>query len=1719
MDVFRLRNELIEDYESYIKSFININDDRIREAVDKELTEGLLWPDPLIQINPNFEPGRSIDELVNANILHDACRKIFRRKKNQNDFGDELNLHKHQEDALLTAQKNENYVLTTGTGSGKSLAYMLPIVDSILKHPEKKGIKAIIVYPMNALANSQVGELDKYLKFGMGGVQQIRYCRYTGQETAQEKNAIAANPPDIILTNYVMLELMLTRQKNDKRMIHAAQGLKFLVLDELHTYRGRQGADIALLVRRTREILSAKDMQCIGTSATMSSSGSLADQKKEIAKVAGMIFGADFKPECIIGETLRRVTLPVDFADAQNLRKLTDEINQPSKPADFAAFVDNPLAVWIEDTLGLQTDRNTGTLLRAAARPLFGKNGAAQDLARLTGLDAQLCFKAIKRMLLSGYHIPNPRTGVPAFVFRLHQFISRGDTVYASLEPEATRYITTQGQIFVPGSSQQKVLLPIAFCRECGQPFFTVKETKDDDGSIHYDPKGIGDGPSGFLYYNESDPWPNQLDEIMDRLPDDWIEENGDRLRIKNYRRDRIPQNVLVSLTGEKNAPDGLPMTYIHSPFAFCPHCGVSYAQSGSNYTALSTLSSGGRSTDTTLLSLSLLSRLKDDQTLPREARKLLSFTDNRQDASLQAGHFNDFIETVLLRIAIFQAIREYPEGVRYDRIAEKVYDALQLDVPAFTGKTNLKWQAKDDAIQALQSVLNYRIYADLKRGWRLTSPNLEQCGLLSIEYRSVREIAEDQESWQDCHPNLAQASPQQRENIMTVLLDSMRRELAINIKCLTLREQNAIIQKSNAELIDPWRIDEDPKVLQHSVIFFPCSKKDRQTQQKADQNKYLGERSRFARFLNRKNTFSEKIPKGETPQVIEELFKVMESSGLVSEIRDGSETGYQMNPAAMTWMAADGTSPYHDPLRSPRASSTGGHTNDFFVNFYQYTDVKKLHQMQAREHTAQVTTNDRELREAEFRKGELPLLFCSPTMEVGVDISLLNAVNMRNVPPTPANYAQRSGRAGRSGQPALVFTYCTIGSPHDQFYFKRQQDMVSGHVSPPRIDLANEDMLRSHIQAVWLYCASLDLGQTMKDVIDLTDEKALLLKSHITDALQNQRFRTNTRTLCRQIIESIKPELEKSGWWNEAWLDMVCSQIEREFEVSCERWRSLYHSARNQEEVQGKIYTDRSLPKSDRDTAGTLQSEAHRQLDALVEGEGSQSDFYPYRYFASEGFLPGYSFPRLPVSAFIPGQRGDEKGAFLQRPRFLAISEFGPRAIIYHEGSRYIINKVNLPFLQTGEDNALGECKICDTCGYIHPILPDVPIDVCENCGSPLNHSLHHMFRMTSVSTRRRDHITSDEEERMRLSYELITGYRWSKDQYGKPIASTAVMSYEGEKIVELTYGQNATLWRINKGWRNREDPNVLGFDLDMERGYWKRTSQDDAADSDDPTSAKIARVIPYVEDRKNSLLFRPLEELSKNQIISFSAAFLKAVQAEFQLEDSELSADMLPAGEDTYQILFYESAEGGAGVLRRLVEEKDALSRVARKALEICHFDPDSGEDLHRAEGAREDCEAACYDCLMSYYNQSDHKFLNRHEIRELLLRYSRCQTNTSPVAVGLDEHFQELYDQAESSLEKEWLQFIRDQELRLPERGQFLLNAVMTRTDFFYQEDSAVIFVDGPVHDMPEQREKDRKITESLEDCGYLVIRFPHDTEWKAIIDQFPSVFGKTVRRGNS
>jgi very-short-patch-repair endonuclease len=211
---------------------------------------------------------------------------------------------------------------------------------------------------------------------------------------------------------------------------------------------------------------------------------------------------------------------------------------------------------------------------------------------------------------------------------------------------------------------------------------------------------------------------------------------------------------------------------------------------------------------------------------------------------------------------------------------------------------------------------------------------------------------------------------------------------------------------------------------------------------------------------------------------------------------------------------------------------------------------------------------------------------------------------------------------------------------------------------------------------------------------------------------------------------------------------------------------------------------------------------------------------------------------------------------------------------------------------------------------------------------------------------------------------------------------------------------------------------------------------------------------------------------------------------------------------------LLFYESAEGGAGVLRRLASEPAALAAVGRRALEICHFDPETGIDLKHAPGAKDDCAAACYDCLMSYGNQRDHRLLDRFKIKDWLIALAQGRLETTSSYRPRDEHFATLERAAESSLERSWLKAVNDGGYLLPSRAQHYLEGAIARPDFLYEDKFVAIYLDGPVHEHEDVKDRDAAAQGRLEDAGWYVLRFgPDSRAWRAIFSANPGVFGRS------
>lgn len=1643
MKAFDFEHHLIDSYARFSRSFTTIRAGDLSAEVESQYEAGRFWPDALLSLNPRFLSGPTVDDLVASGDLDAATGKIFRLAAAP------IRFHRHQAQSIAKARAGQSFVVTTGTGSGKSLCFFVPIVDTIVrarKRGRPRNTRAIIVYPMNALANSQIKGIEEFIsQSGLSEELKPVVRRYTGQESREERQRIADNPPDILLTNFMMAELLLTRQDDlDAKVISNAKGLEFIVLDELHTYRGRQGADVAILVRRLRNRCSPDGAPiCIGTSATMATEGSDAGRAEAVADVASRLFGTSIGPEAVIDESLQRAT--DDRLKLENVRpKLADVLANDlpeALPDDFLR--DHPLAVWVELAIGLEDGQE---LKRKKPIPLAD---AAELLARDSGVEPDISRNALERFL-TRISLPETQRGgsrTTAFLaFKLHRFISGAGEVFTTLT-ESPRRVLFEGQLEDPEAPGNR-LYPTRFCRECGHDVHVVTKSAANDGVLFL-PRNIDDTPiedqdrdiAGYLTpTGDGDPDYAFTGEV-ETYPEDWREERNGIERLRANRKTRAPQLVAVSPDGRYHS-SGKSFWFIPGRFGFCPCCLDQPHPSMRERSKLAGLSGEGRSSATTLLVSTALQWMNTEGSgVPSEKRKLLGFTDNRQDAALQAGHFNDFLFVSLLRGAILRAVLDAgDDGMTEDEFGLRVLKALGFT--ASNKDARIYWMSdpdagavvREDAQRALAKVLAHRVWTDLRRGWRYTNPSLAVLKLVDVEFIGLDEIAEDGETLAAILPELGTLASFERRKVLSGVLGAMLEGLAVSTEALDLTVLDTVAQKSRNLLRVPWAMDQKEAPRSRTTMFLQAPGRDRVGLREEQTIIRAGHNSRIARCINRKSVIGTKLSKTDYLTVMTGLMELLAREGLVSLVEIETDLhGWRVSPSAVRLI----------PGEAVRSGEAQG--NRFFHDLYHAiaADLKlgrsSYWGLEGREHTAQVAQKQREWREWRFRfepddqvklkensveikaAGEsnqfLPALFCSPTMELGVDISALNAVYLRNVPPTPANYAQRAGRAGRSGQAAVIVTYCAAQSPHDQYFFERRNDMVAGVVRPPALDITNEELIRSHLHAVWLAESKLALSPDIPEILDLKKDK-YPLRAEIYELIRRPLLVTKSHAPMKRVLDQILAAVDGV---NPVWLASA-EQFVLEaamgapdaFDRAFDRWRELYNSARNQLLEANARSEITGLSGADRRKIKAAQMQASDQIAILEQGKASNgSDFYSYRYLATEGFLPGYNFPRLPLYAFIPGE--GKAGSFLQRARFLAISEFGPRSLIYHEGRAYRVVKAKLPpeaRTSDGSELATKDVFICSNCGACH----EGEVERCHACHSPMASEVpvQRTLRIDNVEAAPADRITANDEERVRQGFDIQTVFSWPRRDGRVQIIEAEVRCGEAS-IFALQYANSAEISRINKGLKRRRNQTVFGFNIDPRSGYWAK-AEDEEPDVDlPPDVVRPVRIVPIVRDRKNALLlrFREPKAYAPETVATVHHALLRGIEVIFQLEEGEILGEPLPARDNRRSILAYEATEGGAGVLSRLVGDPTALGKVARAALTLMHFgkvdEAIAAGDAHiLADREGEACVRGCYRCLLSYFNQPDHELIDRasDESKQFLVDLARGEVVLAAAPARADD-----------------------------------------------------------------------------------------------------------------
>ncbi|MDD2340370.1 MAG: DEAD/DEAH box helicase [Methanosarcina sp.] len=1754
-------------YRNYVSSFQKFKNPVIKDWVDEKIIEGnLLYKGPYVQLGKRFELGDSFDSLISEGLLHPDTPFCFTVDSKSRSAAP-VNLYKHQSDAIRSILEGKNTIISTGTGSGKSFCFGIPVVSTCLEMQDKgiRGIKAIFVYPMNALANSQYDDFSARLhgsglKLAIytGDTPKTRdeaiesYTLRTGREPYDSellsREEIQKNPPDILITNYVMLEYILTRFEDRVLFPEEHLGvLKYLVLDEVHTYTGRKGADVAYLIRRLKQHTGTRgNLRCIGTSATVQSEEGV-EANVAITNFASNLFGEVFSPDAVVREYY---VLPFHSSDSL----LPEKILITEEMLESFEDTDEKVRGLVEALLGEKLPLEAAN--RVVMGELLGKQRTVQFIERMLMQDifsidelVELYIEEIRpdvsaeecRWELTGAFLAGMHTDVEVYgqlhsrmIPKIHTFFSQGREIKSCIMEEPS-HLNDAGEVTCPicaskGKKDHKTF-PLVFCRSCGQEYYCVELLADGTVKPHEIGEGSQEGDIVYFY-------PGKIEVSKDSVPDNWLtEKKGDiqashreHVELKHARY--CPECNKLYIEGDSAHPECIcsgkvSVTLVPYPFTFCPSdgCGVFYdKRTRKEFNKLFSFGTVGRSTATDVLVSNMLN------TLPKDEKKVIAFSDNRQDTALQAAHMNNIQKRIHFRRGVYHALEEASEPVDLLDMGELIFDTFKkhkaMPVYAKTKEKSMGRSGKEDSLY--REYLQLNSILELGSPRQKTQPNLEDVGLLKVTYRLINDIAANHEYWVD-YPDLLKLDDETREDYLSGFLDIMRYNTAIAYEYL----------------IQPERFKEKVVTKLNDSVFFhnelisskPTGYSDKSSTKRWDANvlRLTSHNGNLVKWTKRALEISDT---NTAMEVVKGVVNVLKNrDGLLEENINRNVSILMINPDAIILSI-----PENEPQKVCKRCGKVHHfkklnlctgpncfdlmekplSNNYFRKEYTrgFNEVVPLH---AEEHSGQINGEVRKELETRFkdREEDLNVIVCTPTMELGIDIGDLSAVYMRNVPPSPSNYAQRAGRAGRSSQASMIATFCGVGmkrGPHDQYFYRFPEKIISGEISVPRFLLNNETLVKSHIHSLIIETLTLKIPQKISQILllDTENPETMPMFSDIAEDLKGETLdRSDLEGAINErrteIIDTIQEalffEIRDFDWFTPEYIedtvDNFVEKMDRAFDSFRAEFKLLIKELRHTDIQIRSGSLDQRKRKAYTQRRGSIENK--------IESMRSGSDEYStYRYLSGQGFIPNYGFPTQVTSLTLDhyGSRGKEE-ATLSRDQIKAIREYAPGNSVYFSGNRYLVRASRI---KTENNKPItSKLQICPTCGIAY--LDDEATfsgGVCSNCGEDLTDVIPYdkAVKMPDQWAESRYGITSDEEERQRLGYDISTHYIMSRSlkQYN------VVMNEE--LLITMRYDHKGRILEINKGpiSSSEEEVDTIGFTLCTACSKWI-LSKNGVKDHLDESSYKkcwrgateediIENIVLYTDSTHDVLTIdcKPPEYLETTKYESFyttlSEAIMGGLQISMNVDEDELNSFLMPNPKNTdrFTIMIYEVDEGGAGILKSL-EETAAFHEVIKKTREILHeYDLEGG------------CDKACYECLCNYYNQRIHDKLDRKLVLPMLEILASATVESGFVdTVSEESKFDMLIESCGSSYEKDVLRAIKKLGLPFPTHSQRVISKngiLIAKPDFEYSDSgrSLLVFVDGPDHDKESVKHDDEIKRSQLDLLGHqcFIIRYDEDLE---------------------
>jgi len=1740
LDPFFALDKIRDAYRKYVETFQRFKNPMIQDWVGEKLAKGtLIFKGPYIELNRRFQTGDALQDLIFEGYLHKETFKCFTSDP-ENENSPVVELYRHQSEAIRSIVSGKNTIIATGTGSGKSFCFGIPIISECLRLKDKgvKGVKAIIVYPMNALANSQYDDFSFRLK-GSG----LKIALYTGDTKNSRKEAlndhlsltgrkdpydselisreeIKETPPDILLTNYVMLEYILTRFRDKEIFPEANLGvLKFLVLDEVHTYTGRQGADVAYLIRRLKQhTRTVGELLCIGTSATVQSTEG-ENASVAISDFATNLFGEEFEPSAVITEVYDephhqgngilpdRVLVTDDmlssFNDSEEKTRTLVEALLGSKIPDNATFKA------MGDLLGSQRT------VQYIEKSLFKNSMSLADLVdayrveiRPSSTDEE-CWRELRAAFLAGMkaeidvHGKSQKRIIP----KIHSFFSQGREIKSCITPDAP-HLNDAGEVTCPecakkNKNQIRKTFPLIFCRACGQEYYGVEIA--DDGTLR--PRDIDDldveGKPAYIFLGQHDPEKTPP-------PDEWLTKTGKvQGKYVEYadlvRADYCPECNKLYMSGRAepcHCSSKMKVTIVPYPFLFCPSgdCGVYYDRRPREFNKLFSFGTVGRSTATDIIVSHTLNAL------PANKRKILVFSDNRQDTALQAAHMNNIQKRLHFRRALYKVL-EAKGPMELLEVGDEVFKVFDQEgvMPKFSrfgGGSNMMMGSSRVEENAFKDYLLFNTVIELGSSQRKNQPNLEDVGLLVVTYRNLEKLACATEVWKESQEFL-DLSQIQREDYLTGFLNIMRFRMAI--------ADDFFLDPRSFKTKIISKLDEEILFHNEMRIGQPRGYSD-----DADNRTRDAQVHRLTWKTGQLVSWTSKVlqvEKDRAAEIVKTVATNLADNGWLERVRVRNVGELLMiNTSSVLLSVPDGTS--HKVCKKcglvhhfrELNLCTGYKCQDlaersFEGNYFRLEYMRGFEgivPLSAAEHSGQIDGETRKDLEVRFRDhaDSLNVIVCTPTMELGIDIGELSAVFMRNVPPSPSNYAQRAGRAGRRSQSSIVNTFCGVGSrrgPHDQYFYRYPTKIISGEISPPRFLLDNKALVTAHIHSLILETINTRVPQKNGEILDI-EQDSIPLKPDFKKDLQSAVKGSRTEII-KTIRDALKTEIERYDWFDEAFIENTVDRFVQDFDSTFSFFRNEYQDLQRMRHYINARADRERLP---------YETDARRRAieNKMSDMRDGKKDYFTYRYLASQGFTPNYGFPTNTTLLSLDHRNmRDVEEVSLQRDRSIAVSEYAPGNSIYYHGGRYQVSEARLK-LRNGHP-VKKNLLICPKCMTYYMDDEITTTGGACTCGASLQdqQSIKNAISMPDQFAIRRHGITSDEEERRRR------GYKVSEHYHRGPKVSLWDIMDGNEKILTLSYEHNGRILRVNTGTRKTEaDNQENGFTLCTACNRWifgeesvKRHLDPNNRSNPCWRNAKEEDIVKdlalYTESGHDVITFdcEPPGEIQPEDYEAFhntlAQAIIQGLQISMNVDAGEVSTFLLPAEGGKFCILLYESAEGGAGILHAL-QQTGVMHEVVKRARWILHeFDPKDAQ-----------CERACYSCLCNYYNQSVHEILDRNLVLPFLAKMERAEIVQVRSSEG---EYDKLLGLCESDLEKKVLEAIHGHRLTLPTNAQKTIfdgDVPVAEADFYYEGEGLVIFVDGPDHDKDFIRESDQKKREKLDEMGHriFVIRYDEDMD---------------------